>query len=51
MIDFRVNTIKRIYNHRLGKANDREHLLKAWELMKNDVTEVAVMISSNTEEV
>ena len=50
-IDFRVNTIKRIYNHRLGKANDREHLLKAWELMKNDVTEVAVMISSNTEEV
>ena len=50
-IDFRVTTIKRIYNHRLGKANDREHLLKAWELMKNDVTEVAVMISSNTEEV
>ena len=50
-IDFRVNTIKRIYNHRLGKANDREHLLKAWEFMKNDVTEVAVMISSNTEEV
>jgi len=50
-IDFRVNTLKRINRFRLNKAVTKEHLLAAWELMKNDVANVAIMVASNTEEV
>ena len=50
-IDFRRNTIKRIYEFRLGKYSDREHLLSTWEKIKGNVQAVAQLITSNTEEV
>jgi len=49
-VDFRVKTVKRIYTHRLNKAIDKEYWLSAWEKIKHDVENIAVMISSNTEE-
>lgn len=49
-IDFRVACINRIYNYRLKKAMEKEHILAAWEKIKNHVKEVALLIAEKTEE-
>lgn len=48
-IDFRAECIRRIYSSKLEKASTKEHLLSAWEILKNNIEEVARMIVNTKE--
>lgn len=48
-INFREESIKRIYQFRLAKDSEREHLLSTWDNIKSDLHNVVQMISKNTE--
>lgn len=50
-IAFRMATIKRIYSYRLARRKEQEHLLSAWELIQNNLQEVARFIVNNDEAV
>ena len=50
-IDFRRACIYRVYEFRLKKDSDREHLLATWEKIKHDIPGVVQMISKNSEAV
>ena len=50
-IDFRQDCIRRIYQFRLDKDLDKEHLLSTWEHIKDDILKVVDMISRNTDDV
>ena len=49
-IEFRCQSIQRIYQHRLNKASEREHLLSSWEKIDMDVRKAALIIASNEED-
>lgn len=49
-IKFRVENIRRIYEFRLNKKINTEHLLSAWEKIDRSIKEVAIMIASNKED-
>lgn len=49
-ISFRTVAIGRMYSHRKEIAMADEHLLRAWELIKSNIHDVAQMIVSKTEE-
>ena len=48
-IDFRCESLRRIYQHRLDVASKKEHILASWEKIKGDVKQVALIIASNSE--
>ena len=48
-IEFRVSTIKRMYQFRLDKKQNQEHLLSAWEKVKDNIFDVIDTISKNSE--
>lgn len=48
-VKFRVNTVKRVYEYRLEKALEKEHLLSAWELIKDNLARVIEIITKNNE--
>lgn len=48
-IKFRVDTITRIYNYRLDKAKEKEHLLEAWEKIGGRLNDVIDIIVKNDE--
>lgn len=48
-INFRLNTIRRIYEYRLNKYTQQESLLKTWELIQGNIAEVANLIASKDE--
>ncbi len=48
-IEFRMKTIQRMYTYRYGRKAEQEHLLEAWEKIKNDIREVANFITNNDE--
>lgn len=48
-IDFRMTTINRVYNHKLGKISKQVHLLEAWDKIKSDMQNVAKMIADKNE--
>ena len=50
-IEFRENCITRVYQYRLDKDLEKEHLLSTWDHIKNDIHGVVQMISNNTEAV
>lgn len=50
-IEFRENCITRVYQFRLDKDLEKEHLLSTWDHIKNDIHGVVQMISNNTEAV
>lgn len=50
-IDFREECIKRVYQFRLDKDSEKEHLLATWDKIKDDIRGVVHMISNNTEAV
>ena len=47
-ITFRRNCVKRIYEYRLTKQTEQEHLLSMWDKIKDCIPEILAMISSNT---
>lgn len=49
-INFRMQTINRIYQYKCDKAKQREHLLEAWEKIKDDVRAVANLIANTNED-
>jgi len=49
-VEFRKLTISRIYNHRLSKANEQEHLLSSWEKIGNLRDVVDLLTSKNEKE-
>ena len=49
-INFRMQTITRIYQYKCDKAKQREHLLEAWEKIKDDVRAVANLIANTNED-
>lgn len=49
-IKFRMETVRRIYSYRLKKKQEQEHLLAAWEKIKDGLREVANYITNNEEE-
>lgn len=49
-IDFRQNCIQRVYQYRLDKNLNREHLLSTWEKISGDLLKVIDMISKNTDD-
>lgn len=49
-IDFRVETVRRIYNYRYNKAVEKEKLLSAWEKIKDDIQGVVDIISRKNDE-
>lgn len=49
-IDFRMKAVQRVYKYRLSKRLEQEHLLEAWEKIKDRLKEVANYITNNTEE-
>lgn len=50
-IEFRENCITRVYQYRLDKDLEKEHLLSTWDHIKDDIHGVVQMISNNTEAV
>lgn len=50
-IKFRKNCITRVYQFRLDKDSEKEHLLCTWDKIKDDINGVVQMISRNTEAV
>ena len=48
-IGFRAASIGRIYEFRRNKATGEEHLLAAWEKIKNNITEVVEIITKQKE--
>lgn len=50
-IKFRIGCIKRINQFRLDKYSEKEHLLSAWDLIKDDIAGVVQMIAKNTDAV
>ena len=50
-INFRENCIKRVYEYRLDKDTEKEHLLSTWDHIKHDISGVVQMISKNTDAV
>lgn len=48
-IEFRMQTIKRIYSFRLDKENGRKYLLESWEKIAGHTKDVAMTIASNTD--
>ena len=50
-IEFREDCIVRIYQYKLGKDLEKEHLLSTWDHIKHDIRGVVQMISNNTEAV
>ena len=48
-IEFRTLTIERLYKYRKKIATSEEHLLKAWEMIKDDIQSVARLIVSKSE--
>ena len=48
-IGFRMETIRRIYEHRYNKAAEREHLLNAWDKIKLNIQDVANLIANRNE--
>lgn len=48
-INFRKETIRRIYNFRLNKYKASEYMLEAWEKIKLDIREVAKVVADKNE--
>ena len=48
-IKFRQKTIQNIYTYRLNKEAEQEHILKAWEIIKDIIPEIVDVISKNNE--
>jgi DNA gyrase subunit A len=48
-ITFRLATLQRIYTYRLTKRSEQEHLLCAWEKIKDDIQDVVRFIATNEE--
>lgn len=49
-IDWRAEVISNIYNFRLDRESQEQHLLEAWEKIGNNLTDVAQIMSSNIEQ-
>ena len=49
-IKFRVTTVGKIYKFRYNKACEQEHLLNAWEKIKDDIKKITVLIANSNEE-
>lgn len=49
-VEFRLATITRIYDYKYQKLYNQEHLLAAWEKIKNNMKDVANYIANNNEE-
>ena len=49
-INFRMNTIQRIYSFRLNKKEKERHLLETWEKIADNIKEIATMIASKDED-
>lgn len=50
-IDFRVNTINRVYTYRLKKAQEQEYALATWEKINGSVEEAVKILANNVEDV
>ena len=50
-VNFRQTCIQRVYQYRLDKDSNKEHLLATWEKIKHDISGVVQMISKNTDAV
>lgn len=48
-IEFRMETLARIYKFRYDKASEKEHLLTAWELINLNIKDVARLIADRNE--
>ena len=48
-IEFRMATIQKMYKHKCDKERSEEHLLKAWEIIKLDIRDVANLIANKSE--
>ena len=49
-INFRMNTLQRIYSFRLNKKEKERHLLETWEKIADNIKEIATMIASKDED-
>lgn len=49
-INFRLDTIKRIYEYKLSKARAQEHLDNAWEKIKDNIKEISGILANGNEE-
>lgn len=49
-IEFRLNTLNRIYKHRLSRAVEREELLRTWEIIGDRIKEVVNFIANRSED-
>lgn len=48
-LEYRQQSILRVYQHRLDKDTAKEHLLSTWDNIKDHLTEVVQLISKNTD--
>lgn len=50
-IEFRVKTIRKIFEHRRDKKEAQEEMLSAWEKIGEDLSKIVEYVSSNSERV
>ena len=46
-VDFRVNTLRRVYKFRMDKKAEKEHLWKSWENIKDDIENFIAILRAN----
>ncbi len=46
-VEFRVNTLRRIYQFRLDKKSAKKHLLESWAIIKDDIDEFISILRKN----
>ena len=49
-VEFRLETLDRIYNYRIGKHREKEHLLETWERIKLNILDVVDTIAKREDE-